>query len=68
MLIYVMCGNQSNRNRNSIELNRNRIMIIGGEEIARDIDDCMLDIVVGIKSNLNRKLYRIATLDRKSVV
>ena len=28
--------------RNSIELNRNRIMIIGGEEIVRDIDACML--------------------------
>ena len=28
--------------RNSIKLNRNRIMIIGGEETVRDIDACML--------------------------
>ncbi|KAJ0789385.1 hypothetical protein HanPI659440_Chr05g0202961 [Helianthus annuus] len=40
-LLYVMCGDQSNRNRNSIELNRNRIMIIGGEKIVRIIDACM---------------------------
>ena len=44
--------------RNSIELNRNQVEVIGREETMLDVDDCMLDIVVGIKSNLNRKLYR----------
>ena len=29
-------------------------------------DDCMLEVVVGIKSNLNEKLYRIATLNTQN--
>ncbi|MFS7968310.1 hypothetical protein Hanom_Chr09g00795941 [Helianthus anomalus] len=40
MFNYVMCGNQSNRNRNVIELNQNRIMIISGEKTAQDMNSC----------------------------
>ena len=59
-LLYVLCGDQSNQLKleTQVKCNRNRIMTNCNVRIGWNIDDCMLDIVVGTESNLNRKLYR----------